>query len=102
MSAGVVLASENVMTIDRRVLAAHVMRAIARARSRVVTVEDIARMVGARRSDVRSVVTRLHEEGYVDALRMRPTLSGLALAVALRSQKLMSARHLEQALARVA
>jgi DNA-binding IclR family transcriptional regulator len=74
------------------VLAAHVLRAIARPRSRVVTVEDVARIVGARRAEVRRVVSRLHEEGFVDALRMRPTLTGLALASALRACKLKELR----------
>jgi len=78
--------------MNSRVLAAHVLRAIARPRGRVVTVEDIARTVGARRADVRSVVTRLHQEGFVDALRMRPTLTGLALASALRACKLKDLR----------
>jgi DNA-binding IclR family transcriptional regulator len=80
------------MSPDRRILAAHVLRAIARPRRHIVTVEDIARLVGARRADVRSIVTRLHQEGFVDALRMRPTLAGLALAVALRSCKLKNVR----------
>jgi predicted transcriptional regulator of viral defense system len=75
-----------------KVLAAHVLRAIARPRTRVVTVEEVARTVGARRADVREVVTRLHREGFIDALRMRPTLTGLALASALRACKLKELR----------
>jgi predicted transcriptional regulator of viral defense system len=81
--------------MNSRVLAAHVLRAIARPRARVVTVEDVARTVGARRADVRHVVTRLHQEGFVDALRMRPTLTGLALASALRACKLKDVRELD-------
>ena len=78
--------------MNSHVLAAHVLRAIARSRGRVVTVEDVARTVGARRADVRRVVARLHEEGFVDALRMRPTMTGLALASALRAYKLKDIR----------
>ncbi len=94
MSVGVALALYTDMTIafDTHALAAHVLRAIARRRARVVTVDDVARTVGARRSDVRQVVTRLHEEGFVDALRMRPTLAGLAVATSLRSCKLKDVR----------
>ena len=93
MSVGVALAFCTGM--NSRVLAAHVLRAIARPRGRVVTVDDVARTVGARRADVRQVVTRLHQEGFVDALRMRPTLTGLALASALRACKLKDLRALE-------
>ncbi len=82
------------MTIefDTHALAAHVLRAIARPRARVVTVDDVSRVVGARREDVRRVVSRLHQEGFVDALRMRPTMAGLAVATTLRSCKLKDVR----------
>jgi DNA-binding IclR family transcriptional regulator len=76
------------MLPDSRALAFHVLRAVARPRVRAVTLADVARAVGARRADVRRVVTRLHQEGYVDALRMRPTLAGLALATASRASEL--------------
>jgi hypothetical protein len=52
---------------------------------RVRTLADVAESVGARRADVRATLTRLHVEGFVDALRMRPTLAGLALASAIRA-----------------
>jgi predicted transcriptional regulator of viral defense system len=81
--------------MNSRVLAALVLRAVARPRGRVITVEDVARTVGARRADVRHVVTRLHQEGFVDALRMRPTLTGLAVASALRACKLKDLRTLD-------
>ena len=80
------------LAFDPHALAAHVLRAIARPRARLVTVDDIARVVGARRTDVRHVVSRLHAEGFVDALRMRPTLTGLAVATSLRSCKLKDVR----------
>ena len=57
-----------------------------------MTVADVAAKVGIRRADARRVVTRLHEEGYVDAERMRPTLAGLAVATALRTCKLREIR----------
>lgn len=82
------------MTIefDTHALAAHVLRAIARPRARVVTVDEVAKTVGARRGDVRAVVSQLHAEGFVDALRMRPTMAGLAVATSLRSCKLKDVR----------
>jgi predicted transcriptional regulator of viral defense system len=80
------------IAFDPHALAAHVLRAIARPRARVVSVDDVAQIVGVRRADVRRMVTRLHEEGYVDALRMRPTMAGLAVATALRSCKLKDVR----------
>jgi transcription initiation factor IIE alpha subunit len=94
MSVGVALALYTYMTIafDPHALAAHVLRAIARPRRRVVTVDEVARTVGARREDVRRIVSRLHQEGFVDALRMRPTMAGLAVATSLRSCKLKDVR----------
>jgi len=94
MCSGVVLALYMDMTFanDPYALAAHVLRAIARPRARVVTVDEVARIVGARRADVRGIITRLHEEGFVDALHMRPTMAGLAVATSLRQCKLKDVR----------
>ncbi|MBL0193604.1 MAG: hypothetical protein IPQ09_05130 [Myxococcales bacterium] len=50
-----------------------------------------------RKGDVRAVVASLHEEGYVDALRMQLTLPGLALASALRRAGLRSLRAISAA-----
>jgi DNA-binding IclR family transcriptional regulator len=72
------------LVLDSKALATHVLLAIAAHRGTLLTVADVARIVGARRPDVRRVVSRLHEEGFVDALRMRLTLAGLTLASALR------------------
>ena len=80
--------------IDRKAVAAHVLRHLARAQSRgrLVCVEDLANDMGVRHEDVRDVVTSLHAEGHVDAQRMRLTMSGLAIASAMRECKLRSAR----------
>ena len=48
------------------------------------------------------VVTRLHAEGHVDALRLRLTLSGFTLATSLASCKLRDLRQHEEPIARVA
>jgi len=71
-------------SLDSHALAAHVLVALARAakKGRNVTVADLSEELEVRRPDVREVISRLHHEGHVDALRMRLSLSGLALAKA--------------------
>ncbi len=68
-----------------RSVAAHVLVALADAQSRgrAIRLDELAEEVGVRKPDVREVVTRLHAEGHVDALRLRLTMSGLALAATL-------------------
>ncbi len=46
-------------------------------------VREGVRARSARREDVRQIVRRLDEEGFVDAARMRLTLQGFALATSL-------------------
>ena len=77
---------------DARALAAHVLRVLAKPRARVLTIDDLAARVDARREDVRRIVSQLHAEGHVDALRMRATMSGLAVATSMRSCKLRDVR----------
>ena len=66
----------------RDVLAMHVLRAIfaAQTKHRHITLEDVARAVGARKAEVRSVVSDLDRQGFVDAMRMRLTFAGFAIA----------------------
>jgi len=82
-------------TIDSMTLAAHVLVVLARAQRarRVVTALDVAASLDVRKSDVKAVVARLHHEGHVDALRMRLTLSGMALACAFAKSQLRALRH---------
>jgi hypothetical protein len=77
-----------------RPVAAHVLRqlAAAHARRRPVVLDELATEIGVRRTDVRDVVTSLHREGHVDAQRMRLTMSGLAIAAAMRECKLRAPR----------
>ena len=77
---------------DARALAAHVLRVLAKPRARVLTIDDLAARVDARREDVRRIVSQLHAEGHVDALRMRATMTGLAVATSMRSCKLKDVR----------
>ena len=78
---------------DARALAAHVLRVLAKPRARVLTIDDLAARVDARREDVRRVVSQLHAEGHVDALRLRATMTGLAVATSMRSCKLRDVRR---------
>ncbi len=65
----------------RDVLAIHVMAALtsaAREGARL-SLEQLAGQLAVRKVDVRRVVSELDRQGFVDALRMRPTLLGFAL-----------------------
>jgi len=85
----------NTHSFDVRAVAAHVIRhlAVHSSRGRAVRLDDLASAINVRRTDVRDVVTRLHEEGHVDAKRMRLTMTGLAVAAALEGCKLREVRR---------
>ena len=84
-------------------LSADVLRALYALRDERVTLDDLCEKVGAnetpvrdgvrvravRREDVREIVRRLDEEGFVDALRMKLTLQGFALASSLTTRRLV-------------
>lgn len=74
--------------IDPQALASHVLVALAHARGRVITLDDLSESLDVRRGDLRHAISRLHQEGYVDAMKLRLTLPGLALAAALDGCKL--------------
>lgn len=73
-----------------RKLAPYVLRTLARyqQRGRVANLQTLVDEIGARRGDVRSTVSALHREGYVDALRMRLTLRGFVLGSQLSNVEL--------------
>jgi hypothetical protein len=81
-------------SLDVRALAAHVIVHLAHAQSRgrAVRLDELATAIGVRRVDVRHVVTSLHEEGHVDAKRMKLTMTGLAVAASLDGCKLKEPR----------
>ena len=81
--------------LDRKAVAVHVLRhlASAQSRGRLVRLDELANAIGVRHEDVHEVVTRLHEEGHVDAKRMKLTMSGLAIAAAMRECKLRKPRR---------
>jgi transcription initiation factor IIE alpha subunit len=91
-------------SIDTKSIAAHVVVTLADAHAdgRVLRLDELAADIGVRKADVRHVVTRLHAEGHVDALRLRLTLSGLALATSLGASELPDLRRHEERLVRVA
>ncbi|AUX22975.1 uncharacterized protein SOCEGT47_034910 [Sorangium cellulosum] len=65
-------------------LAPHLLRTLyaLQGEGAIVTLETLTAALEVRRADVRRAVTALHREGYLDALRMRLTLRGLALGAA--------------------
>jgi hypothetical protein len=80
---------------QRDLLAIHVMKrlTIARTEEHLLTLRDLADELGVRKADVRATISRLHAQGYVDALRMRPTLSGFAIGAALADVELEPLRR---------
>ena len=92
------------MNSQRRLsLSADVLRSLYAMRGGRVSLDDLADSLGAsaipardgvraravRREDVREIVRKLDEEGFVDATRMRLTLQGLALAASLTERRLV-------------
>lgn len=84
--------------LDPHAVAAHVLRYLAReqARGRLVRLDELACEIRVRRGDVRRVIASLHAEGHVDALRLRLTMSGLALAASMRDLPLREPRPAKQ------
>jgi DNA-binding IclR family transcriptional regulator len=80
-----------------RVLAPHVLRSLALAQKKghPLTLLELSRELGVRKNDVRAAVSELHRRGYVDALRLRLSLPGFALGVALISRPLPALRRAE-------
>jgi len=87
----------------RLALSADVLRALYTLREGRITLDDLSDALGAsdvpardgvrarsvRREDVREMVRKLDEEGFVDAARMRLTLPGFALAASLTERRLV-------------
>ena len=72
--------------MSNQALAAHILLHLATAqkKGRPMTLLTLSRAVGARRVDVRGVVSALHRGGYMDATTMRLTLTGFAIGASLR------------------
>ena len=89
---------------DTKTIAAHVVvtLSLAQADGRALRLDELASEIGVRKADVRNVVSSLHAEGHVDAMRLRLTMSGLALATSLASCKLPETRREDVRIQRVA
>jgi hypothetical protein len=90
----VVQTLDKVPPMNTRTLSSHVLKALAAAQSegRTSSLETLTEDLRVRRTDIRRTVSALHREGYVDALRMRLTLAGFAIAHSLRDEPLPALR----------
>lgn len=81
-------------TSFQKLLAGHLLKTLAQAqqRGRQMTLEELVEEVKARRVDVRTTMTMLHREGYVDAVKMRLTMTGFLLGAALEDKELRPLR----------
>ena len=72
--------------IDYDLLAIHLLKELTtlQRRGRRADLATLAERVGVRRADARTVLSRLHQQGFIDVLRMRVTLAGLAIGASLR------------------
>jgi hypothetical protein len=80
--------------MDPKLLAPHILSVLALAQRRgdSISLETICSRVSARRGDLRVALSDLHREGHVDVLRMRLTMTGFALALALPRRPLRERR----------
>lgn len=71
-------------------IAPYILRALAQAQSegRCMDLETLSRDIEVRKADVRKTVTALHQEGLVDALRLRLSLRGFVMGRALMAANL--------------
>ena len=76
-------------------LAIHLLQALTthHAEGRRVHTADLAHEIGARHAEVRAALTRMHHAGWIDVLRMRPTLLGFALGRSLAGRQLRPLRR---------
>lgn len=74
-------------SLSAKLIAPRILRALAAAQlaapRHALTLDTLVRELELPRADVRRVVSDLHREGHLDALRMRLTASGFALGLAL-------------------
>jgi transcription initiation factor IIE alpha subunit len=91
-------------SLDNKSIAAHVVVTLSEAQAdgRALRLDELASEIGVRKADVRTVVSQLHAEGHVDAMRLRLTMTGLALATSLATCDLRDARRHDVRIQRVA
>lgn len=81
------------MNMEALVLHVLVALAVAQIEGERHDLESLSALLQVRRGDVRRAVSALHREGFVDALRMRPTLLGFALGRSYAGQPLPALRR---------
>ena len=76
-----------------------VLRELAEAQDRGerLGLDDLVQALGVRRGELRSIISRLHQQGLVDALRMRTTLAGFAMGRAAAGLQLKALREIPDA-----
>ncbi len=76
-------------------VALHLLRALVQSGEdgRATHLEELSEAIGVRKADCRRALSTLHRQGYVDVLRMRPTLSGFAVGAALREAPMRELRR---------
>ncbi len=87
-------AAPSEVDMNNHALPAHVLQVLVRLHTegRRATLEMLVEALRVRRGDVRRTLSALHREGFVDVLRMRPTLAGFALGRALEGVELPALR----------
>jgi hypothetical protein len=80
--------------MNKQTVSTYVLRALAEAQidGRSSTLATLTGELCVRKTDVRAAVSQLHREGYLDVLRMRLTLRGFAVGLALIGEKLPELR----------
>lgn len=75
-------------------LAPYVLRTLTRyqLQGRLCSLDLLVDELRVRRSDLRRTVSALHREGYLDALHMRPTLTGFCIGKSLLNVRLPELR----------
>jgi hypothetical protein len=87
--------------IDREALAEHVLRTLAcdHLEGRRSDLDTLTAELRVRRADVRSMLSALHREGYLDVLRMKLTLEGFAIGCALMDRDIPELRSARDSIA---
>jgi len=90
--------------MNAQALPVHVLLVLVRIHSegRRASLEVLVEELRVRRGDIRRTLSALHREGFVDVLRMRPTLAGFALGRSLRGAELPALRPVKVAAVRAA
>jgi DNA-binding IscR family transcriptional regulator len=76
-------------------IAPYILRTLAQAQTegRCMDLETLSRDIAVRKVDVRKTVSAMHQEGLLDALRLRLSLKGFALGRSLLAINLAPIRR---------